>query len=465
LLRAGDNAVTFAETILGVLPHVHQAAYLVDAHPVRVLVAGRRSGKTTAVACEVAFLAATAAARGATFHALLTGPVTDQAKIPLDMAEGLIRRSPLGGLITRAVTSPFPVVELGPDVSVSVRPASEGGRHLRGHAFGAVYVDEAGFVSDETVQEAIMPLLADEGGRLTLASTPTVRGGLLHRLFERGESGADPRVRSFHFPTTANPHVDAAYVEAQRGELSQDQFACEWEGRWLDATDACFRWDDVLACATGASGPRDAGRFVAGFDPAKVRDRSALVVLDVSAIPRRVAHLEDLAGRDYGVQVACVAEVSRRFGRCKVAVDATGGGAVIVDLLRAAGVQVEPIVFSASRKIDLMTGLRVALEKREIAFPAHVDLLRELRWFRVTRKPGGLPHFEAAPRERDDYVCALALALAGAGGAVRRETFASLGLSPFVTGDRIDVASDDRPITRSLEDGFDAAAWAPWPRW
>lgn len=156
MLRAGDNAVAFTETILGVRPHAHQAAYLLDRHPVRVLVAGRRSGKTTAVACEVAFLAACAAARGGTFRALLTGPVTDQAKIALDVAEGFLRRSPVGGLISRAVASPFPHVELGPDVSITVRPASDGGRHLRGHAFSAVYVDEGGFVADETVQEAIM---------------------------------------------------------------------------------------------------------------------------------------------------------------------------------------------------------------------------------------------------------------------------------------------------------------------
>jgi hypothetical protein len=337
--------------------------------------------------------------------------------------------------VSRSIASPLPVFELGPDVVVCARPAGEGGRHLRGHSFTDAYVDEAALVADATVEEAILPTLADAGGRLTLSSTPGMRGGLLHRLFERGQRGDDSRVCSFHFPSSANPHIDRAFVDRQREELSHEQWSHEWLGEWLDPIDSCFRWEDVLACAVGTLGRgSDGARFVAGFDPAKTRDRSALVVIDAARRPSRVAHLEDLAGQDYARQVERVAAVAREFGSCRVAVDATGAGAVVVDLLRAAGVWVEPIVFTAARKVDLITGLIVTVEKREIVFPPNAELLGEFRWMRVTRSTGGTQRYEAPARGKDDYLCALALALAAGGGSSGRTSFAALGLSPFLRG-------------------------------
>lgn len=458
--RVGDNALVFAECILDVHPHEHQAAYLLDERPIRVVVAGRRSGKSTAIACEVVFLAARAAAQRRPFHALLTGPVTDQARIPLATAERYLRASSMGGLVTRSVATPLPLLELGPDVSISVRPASEGGRHLRGHAFTSAYVDEAALIADATIEEAIMPTLADAGGRLTLASTPGVRGGLLHRLFERGQRGDDPRIRSFAFPSAANPHIDQAFVARQREELSHEQWAAEWLGQWLDPVDTCFRWADVLSAAVGELGAGGGGaRHVGGFDPARSRDRSALVLVDAASSPRRVVHIEDLAGRPYPEQAERVARITREFRVQRLAVDATGVGAAVVELLRAAGVQgIEPIVFTASRKVDLVTGLVAAVEKRSVIFPAHADLLSEMRWLRVVRSPSGATRYESATRGHDDYCCALALAVAATGGAVPRPHPAHLGLSPFLRGSTLATGWD---AIVSSPDGFPDDSWGP----
>ena len=93
-----------------------------------------------------------------------------------------------------------------------------GGKHLRGHGANAVIVDEAAFLPESVISEAIAPMLADVGGTMILASTPGLRGGMLHKLFERGQDGKDLMVRSFHFRSVMNPHVDKDYVEGQRAE-------------------------------------------------------------------------------------------------------------------------------------------------------------------------------------------------------------------------------------------------------
>lgn len=432
-LQPISNPLVFAERVLGIQPHAGQAAFLLDRHPVRVLIGGRRAGKSLGVAVDLAWNLVRARAEGRPFRSLVVCPVLDQGRLLLGQVARILRGSPVGGLITNERESPFPELSLGPDVVLMLRSAGDDGQHLRGHgALDSVVVDEAGFLPEETVQEAITPMLADAGGRLTLASTPTVRGGLLHRLFERGQGEGDGRVKAFHFRSLDNPHLDHEFVKAQRGELTVAQWDVEYEGTFTDATESVFRWRDIAACSAESLGDSVEGRVVLGFDPAKARDGSAIVVMETVKLPRRIVHLDDLTGRDYSAQVSEVARLARRFSRAKVVVDATGGGAVIVDLLRAAKVWVEPVVFTAAMKTDLVMALALALEKREVVFPADRRLLEELRWFRASRTTTGHVRYEAPPGGRDDFVCALALALFGA-GVGRPRSLAEDGLLPLVT--------------------------------
>ena len=60
---------------------------------------------------------------------------------------------------------------------------------------------------------------------------------------------------------------------------------------------------------------------------------------------------------------------------------------------------------------------------------------------------------------------AVALALSGCGGIVKYESFASLGLPPFLrSGDHLALDTNGRPVVSGFEDGFPSWAWAEWSR-
>lgn len=139
---------------------------------------------------------------------------------------------------------------------------------------------------------------------------------------------------------------------------------------------------------------------------------------------------------------------------------------MIVDLLRAAAVPFEGITWTASRKAEMLTALAAAVERHELLFPPDPAFLRELRWFEMQRGPSGAVKYEAAARQKDDLVSAVALALAGAGGVARKESFATLGVLPFLrSDDHLSFGPDGQPIISrpALEDGFPAWAWQDWP--
>jgi hypothetical protein len=430
------NAAVFAASTLGVQPHPGQVAYLMDDHPVKVLVGGRRAGKTTALAAEVCFYAAGAVRDRRPFRQLLVAPALDQAKLLLGAVAKMLRGSPLGGLIEGESITPFPELRLAAGGVVFVRAAHDGGRLLRGHAAERVIVDEAAYVADDVVTESLSPMLADTGGQLVLASTPALRGALFHRMFERGQ-GDDARVRSFTIASAANPHLDAAYVASQRAELTSAQFATEWLGQFVDTSGGVFAWDHVHACATGSTGPAEPRRrYSLGYDCARRHDRSAVVVLDVTERPFRAVHVADIASRDYEAQVRHVAELADAYNGAAVTCDETGAGIVVVEMLRRAGAWVHGFTFTAASKAELITSLAVLFERREIVIPEHRDLLDELRYYERTVTPTGHVRLGAPEggRVHDDFVTALALAARGAGSEARPLSLAEVGLPPFLTG-------------------------------
>lgn len=427
------NPVVFGCSTLDIEPHAGQIPYLLDDHPVKVLVGGRRAGKTHALALETVFHVARAVRDRKQLRQLVVAPALDQARLLFKLVANLLRSSPLGGLVEGESASPFPELRFPYDGAVFVRAAADGGKRLRGHAADRVLVDEAAFLADAVISESITPTLADCGGQLILASTPGPKGTLFHSLFNRGATGQDDRVRSFVIPSLVNPHLDAGYVVAQRETMTAAQWAAEYEGSFIDTSGSVFAWANVVACATGEeANPVEGHTYVLGWDPAAKRDRSGLVVLDTTAKPWRVVRVEDVRASDYVQQVSTVVGTARQYNNGKVVVDATGHGQVLVDLLRRDAAWVEPFVFTAQSKAVLVTALAVQFEQCGLIITPNRDLLSELQRFEARTSPTGAVTYGGSGAGFDDLVIALALAARGAGaGAV--QSFASERLPPFLT--------------------------------
>src|SRR5271157_353765 len=432
-----ENAAVFAVSALGIEPHEAQLDYLLDDSPTKVLVGGRRSGKTTVVALEEIHKAIIAIHENRPFHQLIAAPSVDQARLLFSAIAKLLLASPLGGVVESQVASPFPELRLSRGGRIFLRAAHDGGRLLRGHSAHRVICDEAAYLEDNVIEESIGPILADTGGQLVLASSPAGKGSLFWRLWDKGKVGADERVRSFTMKSVDNPHVDRAYIEAQKAELTEAQFAAEYLGEFVDIQGAVFKWDQIRACLIGAdeAAPTDVPRFSIGWDPARVRDRSGVAVLDVTKKPWRVVEIADLRSFDYIEQVHRVAELARHYGRAKVSVDITSESALL-ELLKQEGIWCEGVRFSAEKKAEMIVALQILFERRELALlPQQVELIQELRLYEAAVSKTGHVRYGApeGSKTHDDLVTAVALAVRGAGGAVQSNRFADLGLPAFIS--------------------------------
>lgn len=176
--------------------------------------------------------------------------------------------------------------------------------------------------------------------------------------------------------------------------------------------------------------------FYLGLDLGQRHDPTAIAIVEKLDLIRglRLRHLERIPlGTPYPGVVARVRAICRnqelRSGRCALAVDGTGVGAPVVDMLRAAGLgcDISAVTITSGEhqhqngawwsvpKQDLLAVVQVLLERNELKMARGLNelapLVRELTDMRSMRSANGRVRLGAdGCGEHDDLAIALALA-------------------------------------------------------
>jgi len=268
----------------------------------------------------------------------------------------------------------------------------------RGRKYHLVVVDEAGIVRNlsDAWLGAIRPTLTDFKGGAWFLGTPKGRN-FFHQLYAKGQAN-DPEWASWRMPTTANPHIDPAEVEAARGDMPPAVFNQEYLGIPADDGGNPFGLDSINACKKPLS-QRDPVAF--GVDLAKSVDWTVVIGLDESGDVCVAERWQS----DWGQTRRRILEM---IGSTPTLVDSTGVGDPIVEDLCRGSTGVIGFKFSSTSKQQIMEGLAGAIQQREIGFPSGW-LTAELENFEY-EYVGGRVRYSAPEGLHDDGVCALALA-------------------------------------------------------
>ncbi len=111
----------------------------------------------------------------------------------------------------------------------------------RGRKYARVIVDEAAMVRqlEDAWSESIRPTLTDLEGDAWFMSTP--KGfNYFHTLFERGRDPESPQYASWQMPSSSNPYLPPAELEAARAELPERVFRQEYEASFVDDASMIF---------------------------------------------------------------------------------------------------------------------------------------------------------------------------------------------------------------------------------
>ncbi len=288
---------------------------------------------------------------------------------------------------------------------------------VRGRKYGRVVIDEAAMVRDlgEAWQSIIRPTLTDMRGDAWLLSTPRGRG-FFWECFQRGQQAGDAEGwRSWQMPTSRNPYIDAAEIEAARRELPERVFLQEYEAVFLEDAGSVFRRVLEAATAEAQAQALPGHSYCMGVDWARQADFSCFAVVDSTT--RELVCLERCNQVDYAVQLGRLQALAGRFQPEVIVAEQNSIGLPLIEQLQRADLPVQPFVTTAGSKARLIEALALALEQGSLRILNDAVLIGELESYQMERRPSGMVRYSAPPAQHDDTVMALALAWSAAGDA------------------------------------------------
>lgn len=209
--------------------HRLQKVVMNDPHRFRVVVAGRRWGKTQVSKIS---LIKYAAAR----QKQLIWYVAPTYAMARDLMWKPLKAAMPKGWIKKINESRMEMLLInGSEISLKGADKPDS---LRGVGLHFVVIDEAQDIKEETWEEVLMPTLATTNGRALFIGTPKSYNWLYHRfmLGQRGPKVKDHRGRlvsnewmSWQFPTITSPFIPRKEIEARRRDMDPRSFRQEFE--------------------------------------------------------------------------------------------------------------------------------------------------------------------------------------------------------------------------------------------
>lgn len=204
--------------------HNNQFQVFKDPSRFRVLVAGRRFGKTVLAVFELI---------NSAFHKAGTvnwycSPTYRQSKM---IAWKLLLKYLHPALIQGKPNEVDLIVELKNGSEICLKGV-DNENNLRGVGVHFMVLDEFAQYKENVWQEVLRPMLTDTKGRALFIGTPAGKNSF-YELYLKGLRGEDG-YKSFHFKTSDSPYIEKIEIDEARTQLNETYFRQEYEASFED---------------------------------------------------------------------------------------------------------------------------------------------------------------------------------------------------------------------------------------
>jgi len=268
--------------------------------------------------------------------------------------------------------------------------------NLRGRKFHLVVIDEASFIPnlEDGWLNSIRPTLTDYKGKALFLSTPKGKN-YFYSLFMKG--GED--WESFKFTTYDNPYIDKSEIDDARRQLPEAVFEQEYMANPMENAANPFGSNKINECIKPLSNLQPS---YYGIDLAKSFDWTVIVGLDINGA---VCYFNRFQ-KDWKQTKETILTIDRSK---PVMIDSTGVGDAITEDLQKSFSTMNGFKYTASSKQQLMELLASTIHNNEVSYPSGY-IKDELDIFEYQYTATGV-RYNAPQGYHDDCVNALALAV------------------------------------------------------
>ena len=387
---------------LSITLHSKQLEVYHDQHRFKVLVCGRRFGKTTLCANAIALRALSKPEQ----VLWIVSPTFPQTMYMWRRIKKILPKKYI-----KDIKEGEKFIEL---INGSTIWAKSGDNPdgLVGEGLNFCAIDEAARCKEE-VWEVLRPSLSDKNGDCWFLSTPKGKNWFYHLSLKEKE---DPQYKSFFFPSHDNPILPRSELESMKSEMPELVYMQEVLAKFIDIGGIVFRNLGNVLCDDCLEGPREGGTYVIGVDLGKHQDFTVLSVGDTAT--NKVVYLDKFPQLDWTYQKEMIKDAARRYNNACLVLDTTGLGDTVFDDLTTSGLSIEPYHFTNTTKNLLISNLMRTMDNRLVSLPRDDDLIREFESYEFELTDSGLVRYGAPRGMHDDIVTSIALCVWGMGNAV-----------------------------------------------
>ena len=268
--------------------------------------------------------------------------------------------------------------------------------NLRGRKFHFVVIDEASFIPnlEDGWLNSIRPTLTDYKGKALFVSTPKGKN-YFYSLFMNNSNEWE----SFKFSTYDNPYIDKNEIDDARRQLPEAVFEQEYMANPMENAANPFGSQQILSCVKPLSNLEPS---YYGIDLAKSFDYSVIIGIDKNG---QVAYFNRFQ-KDWKQTRETILSIDRNK---PIYIDSTGVGDAITEDLQKHFNSMTGFKYTSHSKQQLMELLASKIHSQEVTFPEG-EIKNELEIFEYQYTATGV-RYNAPSGYHDDCVNALALAV------------------------------------------------------
>lgn len=382
-----------------------QREVMADTTRFKVVVAGRRTGKTRFAATMLIIKALECKHTDATV--LYTAPTFAMAKVLMwDLLQDLARPVMVKANINDGE------ITLVNHVKIRIRGA-DSPDSLRGYKLAYAVMDESKDMRDNVWPLIIRPALSDLRAGALIIGTPEPGESQFRSQYEIGTTGDDPEWKSWLFPTSCNELIDPREIEAAKRTLSTAQFEQEFNASFDTAGSNLIKmewlkFDDNEPKVGDYWITVDLAGFEAVADPNKKKnlDFTAISVVKVTDEGKWWVKKIEHGKWDVRETAVRVMMAIRTYRPVMVGIEKgslhRAFSPYLSDLCRKHGIytHIEVVPIGSASKVSRITmGIQGMLEHGRITFNSRED------WDELKREVLAFP----SPKAHDDLLDALSL--------------------------------------------------------
>ncbi|MFA5151020.1 MAG: terminase family protein [Clostridia bacterium] len=386
-------------------PHEKQRAFIYSTAKRKIIVAGRRGGKTTGAS----MLAAMRAMDGR--RVLEAAPVSDQTNAFWESVKGYFAEPIASKVVRKNETDRL--LEFPNGGRIRCKTAHDADT-LRGDFADLLILDEYSFMEPDAWELVGMPMLADNDGDAVFIFTPNRRNHA-YLMYQKAIADETSRWGAWNFTSMDNPYLSVSALSDLKQDMTDEAYRQEIMAEFLEGEGAVFR--NIYACmhAPLDAKPEDhAGHeLVLGGDWGKQHDYTALSVGCVTC-KKEVAR-DRFNKIDYHFQRGRLGALCHKWGVSRALVELNSIGEPNFEELQRSGLPVVGFQTTAQSKPQLIENMALVLEKAEWQFQADPVWTGELEAYeRKVSAITGRSQYSAPEGMHDDTVMGRALMLRAA---------------------------------------------------